>query len=81
MTVDFGFDLHMISIAEADFAQIQRDMPLTLQGQGFPVEGVIEPDEWAFNHGVLGAVLVLTDSGRHVFEGGLGDAEVAVHRD
>ena len=81
VSVDFGYDVHTISIAKGTFAQIQTGKLLTLQGQGFPVEGLIEPDHWAFNHGALGAVHVFTDSGRDVFEGGFGDAEVAVHRD
>jgi hypothetical protein len=49
-----------------------------VQGQGFPVEGFMEQDEWAFNQGTVGAVHVSTDTGREVFEGNLGDAEVAV---
>lgn len=79
--MDFGFDLHSISIAEVTFAQIQAGMPVTLLGQGFPVEGVMELDEWSFNHGALGAVYVSTDAGREVFEGGMGDAEVTVQWD
>lgn len=80
VTVDYGYDLHEISIPEAIFAQTRAGIPVTLQGQGFPVEGVMEQDEWTFNHGALGAVRVMTDSGRDVFEGGLGP-EVTVHRD
>jgi hypothetical protein len=78
VTVDFGYDGHSISVAEATFAQIQTGRPVTLQGQGFPVEGVMEQDVWAFNCGALGAVHVMTDTDREVFEGNLGDAEVAV---
>jgi hypothetical protein len=78
VTVDFGFDLHRISISEIAFAKIQAGMPVTLQGQGFPVEGVMEVDEWAFNCGTVGAVHVSTDTGREVFEGNLRDAEVDV---
>ena len=81
MTVDNGYDLHGISLSEVAFAQIQAGMPVTLQGQGFPVEGVMEEDEWFFNHGALGAVCVVTDTGRDVFAGGLWDAEATVHRD
>ena len=78
MTVDFGYDLHGISIAEAVFAKNQAGHPVTLQGQGFAVEGVMEQHEWAFNQG---AVRVITDRGRDVFEGNLWDTEVTVHRD
>jgi hypothetical protein len=77
--VDYGFDLHTISISEAIFAQIQTGLPVIVEGQGFPVEGVMElVDEWAFNFGAVGAVHVSTDTGREVFEGNLGDAEVDV---
>ncbi len=51
---------------------------MTIQGQGFPVEGVLESDEWAFNFGAPGTIYVSTDTGREVFEGNLGDAGVAV---
>jgi len=43
--VNYGYDVHAISISEATFAQIQTGMPVTVQGQGFPVEGVMEQDE------------------------------------
>ena len=79
VTVDYGFDLHTISISEAVFAQVRTSVPVTLQGQGFPVEGVMEQDKWAFNCGALGAVHVMTDTGREVFDGNLGEAEVVVH--
>ncbi len=78
MTVDYGFDMHSISITETVFAQIQTGKPVTIEGQGFPAEGVMELDEWAFNLGAVGAIHVSTDEGRDVFEGNLGDAEVAV---
>ncbi len=78
MRVDFGYDVHAISISEATFAQIQAGLPVIVEGQGFPVEGVMEVDDWAFNYGTVGAVHVSTDTGREVFEGNLGDAEVAV---
>jgi hypothetical protein len=78
VTVDYGFDLHTISISEAAFAQIQTGKLVTVQGQGFPVEGTTEQDRWTFNESVPGAIYVSTDEGRDVFEGHLGDAEVAV---
>lgn len=79
VTVDYGYDLHTINIAEATFAKIQAGLPVIVEGQGFPVEGVMElVDEWAFNFGAVGAVRVSTDTGREVFEGNLGDDEVAV---
>jgi hypothetical protein len=81
VTVDFGFDVHTITITEATFAQIQAGMQVTVQGQGFPVEGVMEVDEWAFNCGTVGAVHVSTDTGREVFEGNLRDAEVDVREE
>ncbi len=78
VVVDYGYDLHSIIVAETTFAQIRMGKPVTLQGQGFPVEGVMELDSWAFNFGTVGAVHVMTDTGREVFEGNLGDAEVGV---
>ncbi len=81
VTVDFGFDLHSIGIPEAVFAQIQAGHPMVVQGQGFPVEGVLEQDLWAFNQGTAGAVHVSTDEGHDMFEGNPGDPEVAIGAD
>jgi hypothetical protein len=81
VTVDFGYDVHSISITEATFAQIQAGKPVIVQGQGFPVEGAMEDDQWAFNYGAVGSVYVSTVEGREVFEGNLGDAEVDVRRE
>ncbi|WP_257306531.1 hypothetical protein [Geothrix campi] len=78
VTVDYGFDLHTISISEAVFAQILTGLPVIVQGQGFPVEGVMEDDHWAFNYDDLGSVHVSTVEGREVFEGNIADAEVEV---
>lgn len=81
VTVDYGHDLHSISITETTWARIQTGIPLTIQGQGFPVEGVMELDDWAFNFRDVGAVHVSTDTGRDLFEGNLGDAEVEVREE
>lgn len=79
--VVYGYDMHEISISEATFAQIQAGRPVAIQGQGFPVEGAMEDDQWAFNYGAVGSVYVSTVEGREVFEGNLGDAEVDVRRE
>ncbi len=79
LSVDYGYDLHTVSITEAIWVQIERGQSVVVEGQGFPVEGVMEKDQWAFNHGVVGAVQVGTETGRDVFEGYLLDAEVTVH--
>jgi len=79
--VDYGYDLHSISIMEAVFAKILAGKPVTVQGQGFLVEGTTEQDYWTFNENVPGFIYVSTDEGRDVFEGNLGDAEVAIQGD
>ena len=73
--------MHTIIIPEATFAQIQAGLPVIVEGQGFPVEGVMEVDDWAFNFRDVGAVHVSTDTGRDLFEGYLGDAEVDVREE
>lgn len=78
VTVDYGYDVHSIRIGGSTFARIQVGQPLVVEGQGFPVEGVMEDDQWAFNFGAMGAVHVSTVGGREVFEGNLGDDEVDV---
>lgn len=78
VSVNYGYDLHAISITEVVFAQIRAGQAVVIEGQGFPVEGVVEQDQWAFNCGAMGAVRVMTDEGREVFEGDLQDAGVDV---
>lgn len=78
MTVDFGYDQHSLLIAKRTFARIQAGIPVTIRGQGFMVEGVLEEDLWAFNYVAVGAVQVSTNTGREVFEGRLGEAEVVI---
>ena len=72
VTVDNGYDVHTISISETTFTQIQTGHPVVVAGQGFPVEGVMEQDEWAFNYGAVGAVHVparsSSRSARHRFK-------------
>jgi hypothetical protein len=70
--------VHTIIIPEATFAEIRAGHPLLVEGQGFPVEGFMEQDEWAFNYITVGAVHVSTDTGREVLSGKFGDAEVEV---
>ena len=79
VTVDYGYDVHSVSISESAFAKIQMGQFVVVEGQGFPVEGVMERDLWTFNYCGVGAVHVMTDEGREVFDGDLGDTEVAVH--
>lgn len=78
VTVDYGYDLHSITIEDAVFARIQAGQPVVVEGQGFPVEGVTEQDHWAFNCGAVGALHVMTDEGREVFAGDIRDVEVEV---
>ena len=80
VTVDHDYDQHSLLVEESAFAQIQAGMPVTLKGQGFPVDGVMEQDWRVFNRGIVGVVHVTTDEGRDVFEVHIGDAEVVVSR-
>lgn len=78
MVVFNGYDHHSLILSGRILARIQAGKPVTIHGQGFPVEGFLERDFWSFNSGALGAVHVFTDEGREVFEGDLGEAEVLV---
>lgn len=78
VVVDYGYDLHTLVLPRLTLAKIQAGEPMVVEGQGFPVEGELEQDHWTFNYGALGALHISTDTGREVFEGNLGDAEVGV---
>lgn len=76
--VDNGYDQHSLVLSGKTLARIQAGKLVILRGQGFPVEGFTERDRWSFNSRSFGAVHVVTDEGRDVFEGNLWDAEVLV---
>lgn len=76
--VDNGLDQHSLVLSGRTLARIQAGKLVTIQGQGFHVEGVMEQDLWAFNGSALGAIHVSTDTGRDVFDGNLRDTEVHV---
>lgn len=76
--VHYGYDEHCLVLSGRALARIQAGKLVTIKGQGFHVEGVMEQDLWAFNGSAVGAIHVSTDTGRDVFEGNLSDDEVAV---
>lgn len=73
-----GYDEHCLVLSGRALARIQAGKLVTIQGQGFHAEGVMEQDLWAFNGSAVGAIHVSTDTGRDVFDGNLRDAEVHV---
>lgn len=80
VTVDYSYDVHSITFSKRTWDRIDRGFPISIKGQGFNVEGLVEQDVWTFNDQTRGArvVEVTTDEGREVFCGSLDDEEVSV---
>lgn len=73
-----GYDHHTLVLSVRALTRILAGTAMTLKGQGFPVEGVMEMDFWALHFVGSGRIHVFTDTGREVFDGSFSDAEVAV---
>ena len=69
VTVDYGYDLHSIQFSKRTYDRIKRGNVVTIRGQGFHREGVIEADYWVFNSVEVGAVDVDTIYSGHVNDG------------
>ena len=66
ITVDFGYDIHSLTISHRTYMRILKGVSLTLKGQGFYCEGEREQDYWAFNETDPGSLWVYTEEGRDI---------------
>jgi hypothetical protein len=69
ITVRCGDSVHSITVSQKAFADIRGGKEITLQGDGFALEGGIVADYWEFNTDSLGSVRVYCDDGRQLYHG------------
>jgi hypothetical protein len=77
ITVNYGYDIHSLEVPASTWLQIQCGEAVTVQGQGFSVEGEFSQDEWAFNVRERGSLQVTAEGARDIFDGVLADISVA----
>lgn len=71
ITVDYGYDLHSIIVSSNQIDNIRNAESLTIQGQGFYIEGDMERDYWFFHRARPNSLEVETEGGHQVFDGDL----------
>ena len=73
LTVSYVYDIHSVEVPASTSLQIQGGKALTVQGQGFSVEGEFSQDEWAFNVRGRSSLQVTAEGARDIFDGMLTD--------
>jgi hypothetical protein len=76
LTVNYGYDIHSVEVPDSTWLQIQGGEAVSVQGQGFSVEGELSQDEWAFNVRGRGSLQVTAEGAFDVFDGAVGDLTV-----
>lgn len=69
LTVSYGYDIHSVDVPESTWLQIQVGDTVTVQGQGFFIDGVESQDIWTFNSPEVGSLSVDAEDGRQIFIG------------
>ena len=77
LTVNYGYDIHSVEVPASTWLQIQGGEAVTIEGQGFSVEGEFSQDEWAFNVRERSSLQVTAEGARDIFDGVLADISVA----
>ena len=76
LTVNYGYDIHSIEVPVSTWLQIQDGEAVSLQGQGFSVEGEFSQDAWAFNVRGRGSLQVTAEGAFDIFDGAVSDITV-----
>jgi hypothetical protein len=76
LTIDYGYDIHSIIVPFTVLEQIAAGKKTIITGQGFPVEGELENDEWAFNTLEANDVHITTDSTREILSGDINNITI-----
>ena len=69
LTVNYGYDIHSVEVPESTWLQIQGGEVVSVQGQGFSVEGEFSQDEWTFNGQGSGSLHVTAEGAFEIFVG------------
>ena len=77
ITVDYGYDTHSVVVSQALMDQINLGEPITIDGQGFSIEGKMTQDTWSFNCSSVSSLTVDGEDGRQIYIGKLSAAYIA----
>jgi hypothetical protein len=73
LIVNYGYDIHSVEVPASTWLQIQGGEAVSVQGQGFSVEGEFSQDEWAFNVRGRGSLQVTAEGAFDIFDGAVSD--------
>lgn len=76
ITVNYGYDIHSVTVTQKVMDQIKRGEAVTVRGKGFYIEGDKERDDWSFNCTEPNSLAVQCENGHDIFTGELGDATI-----
>jgi len=77
ITVEWGYDLHSITLTERNWRRVKAGKPLSIRGKGYHYEGEFFWDYWQFSTTSKGSLLVGYGEDCGVgFDGELKDADI-----
>lgn len=79
VTVEWGYELHTLSLTKRNWSRIIAGRPVSVRGRGYRYEGEFFWDYWHFSGGRNGTLTVMYGEDNAVgFDGTLEDAMVDV---
>ena len=80
VTVEWGYELHSITLTPKNWARVKSGKPLRLRGKGYRYDGEFFWDYWWFAGGLEGHLVVTYgQDGGTGFGGTLSDAMIEEH--
>jgi hypothetical protein len=80
ITVEWGYELHAITLTTRNWRKVKAGKPLRIRGKGYGCCEGFFWDYWAFNEREVGSLLVeYGNDGGVGYIGGLSDASVEEH--
>lgn len=76
ITVNYGYDIHSVTVSAKIVEQIKRGDAVTVKGQGFFIEGEKTKDVWSFNCTGPNALEVEGEDGHEIFIGKVTSATI-----
>ena len=76
ITVDYGYDIHSVTVSAKTVDQIKRGEAVTVKGQGFYIEGEKTKDVWSFHCTGPNAREEDGEDGHEIFIGKVSSAKI-----
>ena len=68
ITISYGYDIHSLVLPTTEFEKIKSGASISVDGQGFSIEGELSQDTWSFKNK---AISVTCENGFDIFQGTL----------